>query len=396
MEIHRTQNSCSELFILQISPVFTEPWRIGVNSSAWQRKKRVWSHTKYNFWYLLRKWHLETVCKNTFWASKLCPQKFSSQGYVKTLGLNIVYQPGRCIKTRPENSWTTWTFSGNPIASQSRKDFSRYDYQRNDEVNDHKVELRPSTELLSAHLKSEGRESCVEESNIRNNETCALHVTSRYGNKEACGNNLSSPPSRSSLFKKTIVPMNEWKWVVIPANPSCREAFSISESKMVTRMLRHYDQEGWIISLEHRTAGVAEGVWKIRGTNFLRQISIGFSLFKKEAVRIELNTVWITKNPWLTFEQFKDTLVVFRWCRKWWDTRLFFTTGKGTSFTEVVRGAFNLSWGADWFSVEKKATKHGKLSSSHLWTLLVKIQMKKNPWWLCSSSESALSQSLET
>ena len=27
---------------------------------------------------------------------------------------------------------------------------------------------------------------------------------------------------------------------------------------------------------------------------------IGFSLFKKEAVRKELNTVWITKNPRVT------------------------------------------------------------------------------------------------
>ena len=61
-----------------------------------------------------------------------------------------------------------------------------------DEVHDHKVEVRSSTELLSALQNSEGRESWV----------CARHVTSRYGNKEACANNLSSPPNFSSLFKK--------------------------------------------------------------------------------------------------------------------------------------------------------------------------------------------------
>ena len=72
-----------------------------------------------------------------------------------------------------------------------------------EEVHDHKVELRPSTELLSALQKSEGRESCVEESNNCNKEICAPHVASRYGNKEACVNNLSSPPNRSSLFKKS-------------------------------------------------------------------------------------------------------------------------------------------------------------------------------------------------
>ena len=40
MEMYRTQNSCSELIILLLSSVFTEPWRCGVNNSAWQRKKR--------------------------------------------------------------------------------------------------------------------------------------------------------------------------------------------------------------------------------------------------------------------------------------------------------------------------------------------------------------------
>ena len=66
-----------------------------------------------------------------------------------------------------------------------------------DEVHDHKVELRPSTELLSGLQKSEGRESCVDESNNSNKETCA--------------NNVSSPPNSSSLFKKNIILTNERK-----------------------------------------------------------------------------------------------------------------------------------------------------------------------------------------
>ena len=88
-----------------------------------------------------------------------------------------------------------------------------------DEVDDHKVELRPSTELLSALQKSEGREYCVEESNNRNKETCAPHVASRKSNKEACANNFSSSSSRSSFFQNSIL-TNDKKWVVIPANPS--------------------------------------------------------------------------------------------------------------------------------------------------------------------------------
>ena len=71
---------------------------------AWQRKIRdeimhLWTrvywhvchHMTYNFWYLLRQWHRETVCKNIFWTSKHCSTEFTSQNCVKTLGLNIVF-----------------------------------------------------------------------------------------------------------------------------------------------------------------------------------------------------------------------------------------------------------------------------------------------------------------
>ena len=104
-------------------------------------------------------------------------------------------------------------------------------------------EFRPCTELLTAFQKSKGREPCVEEeeSNSRK-ETCAHIVTSRHGKKEACANNLSNPPS-GSLFKKTIIPTNERKWIVIDANPWHRGALSVQGSKMVTKMVRHHDQD---------------------------------------------------------------------------------------------------------------------------------------------------------
>ena len=107
MEIRQTQNSCSKQFILQISSVFTEQWRLGVNKSVWQRKKRdesiylwttrcwqVYNGKKYNSWYLIRQRHLETVCEKTFWASKRWPVEYGSHNYVKkTYG-----QPGRITK----------------------------------------------------------------------------------------------------------------------------------------------------------------------------------------------------------------------------------------------------------------------------------------------------------
>ena len=64
-----------------------------------------------------------------------------------------------------------------------------------DEVHDNRDEV-----LLSEIQQSEGRESCVEESTCSIKETCADHVTSPYGNKEACANNLRSLPS--GFFQK--------------------------------------------------------------------------------------------------------------------------------------------------------------------------------------------------
>ena len=90
----------------------------------------------------------------------------------------------------------------------------------------------------------------------------------------------------------------------------------------------------------------------------ISQRSIGFDLFVKEAARQVLSSN-------------SRTL--------WWkpiDPELmgkigFFTIGKSIFFTGVVLSAFN-------FPVERKATKDGRLSSSHHLALLVEIPMKKN------------------
>ena len=107
-----------------------------------------------------------------------------------------------------------------------------------------KNEIRSSTELLSAFQKSEGREPSVEEEEESNSikEICAHPVTSRYGNNEACVNNVSNLPS-DSLFNKRIIPTNERKWIVIDANPSHGGALSIQASTAITKMVRHHDQD---------------------------------------------------------------------------------------------------------------------------------------------------------
>ena len=60
--------------------------------------------------------------------------------------------------------------------------------------------------------------------------------------KETC----ASPPSNpivDSLFQKTVIPRGEPKWITIDANPSPRSGLPAKVSKMVTKMVRHYDQD---------------------------------------------------------------------------------------------------------------------------------------------------------
>ena len=67
---------------------------------------------------------------------------------------------------------------------------------------------------------------------------CAPH-----GNRETRANNLSSTP-RDSLFKKTFIPTNERKWIVIDANRSHGGDLSIHVSKMFTKMVCcHHNQD---------------------------------------------------------------------------------------------------------------------------------------------------------
>ena len=46
-----------------------------------------------------------------------------------------------------------------------------------------------------------------------------------------------------SLFKKTVIPSSERKWITIDADPSPRGGLPTKVSRMVTKMCRHYDQD---------------------------------------------------------------------------------------------------------------------------------------------------------
>ena len=54
---------------------------------------------------------------------------------------------------------------------------------------------------------------------------------------------LSVIASQACLFTQRTIPTTERKWKVIPANSSHRGALPTAVSKMVTRMVRHHDQD---------------------------------------------------------------------------------------------------------------------------------------------------------
>ena len=63
------------------------------------------------------------------------------------------------------------------------------------------------------------------------------------GIKQTCADTLSISPSQASFFAQRTIPTTERKWKVFPARSSYGGALSIAVSKMVSRMVRHYDQD---------------------------------------------------------------------------------------------------------------------------------------------------------
>ena len=95
------------------------------------------------------------------------------------------------------------------------------------EIHDHKEEQRSSNELHTELQGSVESGPCEERKR-------------RPSNKETCANSFSNPPQRASLYTQRTIPTNERKWKVIHAASPDQGHL---ETKTVTNMLRHYDQE---------------------------------------------------------------------------------------------------------------------------------------------------------
>ena len=169
------------------------------------------------------------------------------------------------------------------------------------------AELRSSAESLPELQKSEEGKPCLTKSKSSNQKTGAFRVASPTSIKETGADTLVCPSQASFLHKRTSSTTKR-KWTVIPANSSYGGALAIAVSKMVTRMVRNYDQDERQsdASLQwDAMAGAAESVSQ-NMEHEISQMNNGFDLSMKEAARQDSSTARIPTIPWLICEQLKD------------------------------------------------------------------------------------------
>ena len=147
---------------------------------------------------------------------------------------------------------------------------------------------------------------------------CAKLVLPK-GNKETRANPLSNPII-DSLFKKTVIPTGERKWIAVGGQPFTKKRFAYTGIQG-----DHEDDTSSLIKTDHIIGRPWNRYcWRClhRREQNNQPTLVGFSWFSKAAVRQESNTSWTTRRPYVIYELFRDTLVVFQEDQKWWNTRV--------------------------------------------------------------------------
>ena len=266
LKIRRTQSSCSNQFILWISWVFTEQWRIRVNNSAWQRKKNgrdgLSAKKKILTSVSSRKRQLlvsppkkasgnslhenilsfETL-SDRIQFSKLCENAWLKHRVTREDGWTSTWRGGRIWVTcsvksgvhtfsSTPQSWVFaaicgWTILGPVVEVKIVKILTNMDLklqfhrlaimriQLTMWIPEGRTDLwmKFTTTNLNAspaqhhsqHFRNQkDKEFCVKESKDSNKKNCAHHVTSRHGNSETCANNFGSPTGSGCLFPRIL------------------------------------------------------------------------------------------------------------------------------------------------------------------------------------------------
>ena len=183
------------------------------------------------------------------------------------------------------------------------------------EIHVHKEELRSSNELLKdlhGSVKNETHEE--RKGSSRNKETCAPKSI-----KETYASFPSIPPTKASLHTQRTIPTNERKWKVIHAHSPNGGYVATAVSKMVTKMLRHCDQE------ERQTDDSRH--WDNIKPTFV-------TAFARVDERVLQRQQWISFSNKSRIDELHG-----------YSLRFFLTIGRSTSTTEEFRGIFNLFLG---------------------------------------------------
>ena len=175
-----------------------------------------------------------------FWADHSIMQRihaFSSEPTIQSLCSNSWrnnYWTSHWSPDR-ENSWPGWTWNCNSMTQRWGTDISCYDLQRTESVRGRTPHSQCRTQIQCRITSLNFRKQ--KERNVRS------IVSSHTSNKDTGANSqLSSQPSVPFHAKNHSYEREKVEGV-IPVNDSYRGVQPVQVSKMITRMVRHYDQD---------------------------------------------------------------------------------------------------------------------------------------------------------
>ena len=202
------------------------------------------------------------------------------------------------------------------------------------EIHDHKEELRSSNELLT-ELQGSGRSESYGERKGRTSS-----------NKETCASPFSNPPPRATLYTQRTIPTHERKWKAIHAHAPDGGYLAVGVSKMVTKMLRHYDQD------ERQTDGSRQ--WDTIRPKLVKAFAQEGARDFDEGFWLHLIHVGSNKKRLEYCKDNNGSLCYLRAIQghsdgipispEFMNYTLFHTNGRSTSFTQEFRGIFNPFW----------------------------------------------------
>ena len=142
-------------------------------------------------------------------------------------------------------------------------------------------------------------------------EPCSVEQEPSNSTGRTCADNFRTLPD-PMCFTKEVIPMKERNWKSIAAFESCEyRSLSASISKMVMRLVRHYDQD------EREIDGAVH--WSRMSPKLLR--AFGDQVARNISEKDRLKHIYEGSNkmrfeycenpeiPWCIFVQFKDTLM---------------------------------------------------------------------------------------